>query len=153
VQPHPYENVKIRPFRPYIVYDFSEFITAPDSAIANEKKIEMDYFYNDMEDKLKKIFSCLFADDKEEIWVTSWQHELYSFNPDLPFELDEFDEWLEPALPNGDYSFFLTKDYKNGIFGDGINFRLAFFGDKILSCLSKNMPSLLQKSAFQLSEE
>lgn len=74
------------------------------------------------------------ASNGEELYALNWQHDCYAFNPDLPFEKDEFNEWLIPVFPNGDYLFFLTKDFKNGIFADGINFTFSFWGMNSLTC-------------------
>jgi hypothetical protein len=72
--------------------------------------------------------------------VYDWQHDCYEFNPRLPFEKDEFNQWLIPIYPNGDYYFFVTKDWKNVVFVDGLNPSIYLFGEKIISLFEQNKP-------------
>lgn len=78
----------------------------------------------------------------ETMYALDWRHNCFEFNPLLPFEKDEFGEWLIPAFPNGDYLFFLLKDLKSGVFADGINLKVSFFGEKILKTLDNFNPIL-----------
>ena len=58
------------------------------------------------------------------MYALDWQHQCYSFNPFLPFEKiwSSGIEMGNPALSKWrSLHFFLTKDFKNGIFGDGIH--------------------------------
>lgn len=82
----------------------------------------------------------------KRLYAFNWQHECYSFLPGLPFEKDEFAEWFIPVFPNGDYLFFVMHDFSNGIFADGINCKISFWGEAIINTLNSNMPSMLLKS-------
>ena len=85
-------------------------------------------FSDGLEKKFREIFQVLSKKKGERLYALDWHHDCYSFDPFLPFERDTYpDTWLIPALPNGDHHFFLTKDFKNGIFGDGIHFSISFF--------------------------
>ncbi len=76
------------------------------------------------------------------MYALNWQHDCYSFLPELPFEKDQFDEWLIPIFPNGDYLFFLTKNFQNGVFADGINLSISIFGKDIIREFEINKPSM-----------
>lgn len=85
----------------------------------------------------------------KRMYALNWKHEGYSFDPELPFEPgDVYDKWLVPAFPNGDYIFFLTHDFKNGIFGDGINFRISLWGKEIIEALEANCPEMLKENSL-----
>lgn len=88
-------------------------------------------FFNKLEEKAIDLF--LNIAKNERIYALSWQHDCYSFNPNLPFEKDEFEDWIVPIFPNGEYAFFITRDFKNGIFGDGVNMSMAFFGNDFVN--------------------
>jgi hypothetical protein len=61
------------------------------------------------------------------------------------FELDEFNDWLIPLFPNGDYTFFLTSDFKNILFADGINFTISFAGEDIVQEVKSLAINILNK--------
>ena len=89
--------------------------------------------YSSLENKFLSVFKTLTKKKGERMYALDWQHDCYSFDPFLPFERDGcFEEWLIPAFPNGDHLFFLTKDFKNGIFGDGIHHSISFFGKEMV---------------------
>jgi hypothetical protein len=77
--------------------------------------------------------SCFQAiADQKLLFAFNWQHECYEFNPFLPFETDEFDEWLAPVFPNGDYIFFFNHDFSEGLFVDGIHFKIHAWGSRMV---------------------
>ncbi len=53
----------------------------------------------------------------ERLYALVWQHQSYDFDPRQPLEKDEFDEWIIPILPNGDYYIFLESEFDNVWFG------------------------------------
>lgn len=61
-----------------------------------------------------KVLSALRSQSsqKEKIYVLDWQHECYWFYPHKNFQ-----KWLIPILPDGDYYIFLAEDFRFGIFG------------------------------------
>lgn len=95
-------------------------------------------------DDLKLLLSNSVEIDQRMI-ALCWKSDSYLFNPRGKFELDEFGEWLVPALPNGDLTFFLDGELENGVFGDGINEQMVFFGDRILDNLKMNPDLLFHK--------
>ena len=73
----------------------------------------------------------------KNIIALDWQHECFSFNPYLPFDRFENDTWGIPFLPDGDSTFFLTNDFSNGVFGDGINLQICFWGKELLDAFKE----------------
>lgn len=129
-QPHEQTEIIFLP-NPNLTFNISDFYN--------------DGYVDDIYDELHSVAIKWFIDifDKERLYAVSWQHEGYSFLPNLPFEYDEFGEWLIPVFPNGDFNFFLSKDLKNGIFADGINFSISFFGEDLLKSIIINRPKIL----------
>jgi len=91
------------------------------------------------------VLNCFREIHEDLLYALNWQHDCYSFSPNQPFELDEFGEWIIPVFPNGDYIFFLTKSLEEGIFADGINCSIVFFGERLIDSLMENMPKMFIK--------
>ncbi len=98
--------------------------------------------YDNLHIVSKNVFSDLT--NGERMFALSWQHNSYSFDPNLPFEEDEFGEWMIPIFPNGDFNFFVTSNLANGVFADGINLSISIFGDKIIRAFSLNNPEIFK---------
>ncbi len=119
------------------------------------RTFDISSFYNDgfreeLYENLHEIVLSWFKkiSNGKRMYALNWQHDGYSFACDLPFEKDEFDEWLVPVFPNGDYLFFLTSNFKNGIFADGIHLRFSIWGEDIFGALESATPDIL-KSKIQ----
>ena len=99
-------------------------------------------------DDLHKLALIWFKEISKgkRMYALNWQHDCYTFSADLPFEKDEFDEWLISVFPNGDYLFFANSDFKNGIFADGINLTFSLWGEDIIKECECKMPEILIKS-------
>lgn len=98
-------------------------------------------FREDLYNDLHKCIVLWFKNisKEKEMYALDFQHDCYSFNSNLLFEKDEFDEWLIPVFPNGD----LTFNFKNGIFADGINLKIHIWGDDFLREYILNKPIML----------
>ena len=67
---------------------------------------------------LKKI-------SNNDIYALDWQHDCFEYNPNenIEFEYHYHDEdrdvevYFPTYFPNGDYHFFVSKDFSYGIFG------------------------------------
>lgn len=127
-----YENLKFNPY------------SKEEKIISKLKKttISLRKYFNELEDEqfyekfnnaaLETLKSMV--NKNESIIALNWQHDSFSFNPNLNFELDEFGDWLVPIFPNGDYTFFLTNNFENIIFCNGIDLEISFFGERLQSC-------------------
>jgi hypothetical protein len=88
------------------------------------------------------------------IYALDWQHECFSFNPNLSFDRFENGDWGIPFLPDGDSTFFLTNDYSNGIYGDGINLQICFWGDELLNAFNSiEIPKILTNIMHTYKQE
>lgn len=134
-----YEELHFSPFESYL-------IILPDP----KKDFDISKYYDDgfsqeLYDDLHKdaLFWLKKVSKGKRIFALNWQHDCYSFNTDLPFEKDEFDEWLVPVFPNGDYIFFMTNDFSSGIFADGINLKLSIWGEALMRAFECKKPEML----------
>lgn len=93
-----------------------------------------DGFSEDLFDDLHACAKSWFmkVSSGRKLYAVTWQHEGYAFYPDQQYPEDEFGEWPIPVFPNGDYSFFLTSEFKNGIFSDGLGLKIILFGKEII---------------------
>ncbi len=85
--------------------------------------------------KLEEYAINLFTSVSEpgdRFYALDWQHEGYDFDPWAPMDRNEFNEWIIPVLPNGDYYIFLTKDFKNVWFGHPWEQTITLIGDEIV---------------------
>jgi hypothetical protein len=98
--------------------------------------------YSNLHESILSLFKKIAKGGR--MYALNWQHDCYSFSPYLLFEKDEFDEWLVPVFPNGDYLFFLTEDFDNGIFADGVNLKFSIWGENIVTALEYEVPIMLQ---------
>jgi hypothetical protein len=86
-------------------------------------------------DKLEQFAIDLFTSISkpgDRLYALDWQHECYDFDPRMQPDRNDFDEWIVPALPNGDYYIFLTKDFNNVWFGHPWERTITLIGDDIV---------------------
>ncbi len=98
--------------------------------------------YDELHDYTLNLFRILSS---KKVYALDWMHDCFVFDPNLPFELDEFEEWLISVFPNGDFVFFITENLENIIFADGINSKIYFLGREIVEFLKLNRPKILDK--------
>ena len=92
-------------------------------------------------DKLEDFAIHLFkhiSNPGDRFYALNWQHDCYDFDPREPMDRDEFNHWVVPVLPNGDYHIFLTKDFNNLWFGHPWEKTITFIGDEIVRQMQKN---------------
>jgi hypothetical protein len=87
------------------------------------------------------------------MYALEWQSTTYSFDPNLPFERDKFNEWLIPAFPAGELFCFLNDELTDGVFGDGWNGRIIIWGDNLLKAFETIKPKMLLKARVIYSIE
>jgi hypothetical protein len=119
---------------PFITYDISDYFGDSTDLDA----------YDDLEEKALDAFkeSTLV---EEYILALDWQHECFWVNPRLEFERDEFGEWTIPIFPNGDYYFFIQKDFKWGYLGHPWERSITIFGKELINAFDKYKPSMFRK--------
>lgn len=97
-------------------------------------KEKWDIFMREMETNALNAFQDCTSEN-ERIYALNWQHQGYTFNPRLEMERNEFDEWLIPLIPDGDYCLFLQKDLEWGILGIPFKNEIIVFGEKFTNSL------------------
>ncbi len=127
----PHEKKVINLTTPNICFDISSFYN---DGFREE-------LYDNLNESALQWFKNVYSGIK--MYALNWQHDCYSFNPNFPFEKDEFEEWLIPVFPNGDYLFFLTSDFNNGIFADGINLKFSLWGEDLIKAFEFIKPMIL----------
>lgn len=88
-------------------------------------------------------FQRLLPSESDCLYALDWQHRCYKFFPHVSFELNEFDEWVIPIIPDGDYHIFIERDFTWGIFGHPWELTMCIFGPHLLAMLREHSPHLL----------
>lgn len=116
----------------------SPFISYNISAYRNWSgdKDEYEKVYKDLEDKSLLAFQELTNKD-EYFYALDWQHPCYWVNPFIEFPRDEFNEWIIPVFPDGDYYFFIQKDFKWGFLGHPWEKTITIFGKGLIQVFEK----------------
>ncbi|MBY0214567.1 DUF2716 domain-containing protein [Priestia aryabhattai] len=140
-----YKNFKFKPsiakfpsFKvpyPFITYDISDYF--------GESLPGVDT-YDDLEEKALLAFKENTLAE-EYILALNWQHDCYWVNPRLKFERDEFGEWTIPIFPDGDYYFFIQKDFKWGFLGHPWEQSITIFGKDLISTFDKHKPIMFRE--------
>jgi hypothetical protein len=121
---------------PFITYDIS-----PYRNWSGELE-EYEEIYKDLEEKSLFAFQAL-TNDNEYFYALDWQHPCYWVNPFLEFPRDEFNEWIIPILPEGDYYFFIQKEFNWGFLGHPWEETITVFGKELIQVFEKNNPRML----------
>jgi hypothetical protein len=98
-------------------------------------------------DELEKFAIQLFrgiTKPGERLYALDWQHPCYDFDPRKEMDRDEFDEWIVPVVPNGDYYIFLTKDFTNIWFGHPWEETITLIGNDIVNKAEEINPIFLK---------
>ncbi|MGG0651138.1 DUF2716 domain-containing protein [Bacillus mycoides] len=119
--------------RPYIAYDISDCF--------EEKWTDEDYNNFDQE-ILRSLIAC--TKRNEYIYALDWQHDSYWMNPRLDLKEDD-DQWEIPYIPNGDYYFFLQKDFRWGYLGHPWEKVIYIFGEELIENFKELRTSLFKK--------
>ena len=123
------------PPSPFIKYDISE--------CHDEELIR------DLEVKSVKAFQQC-TQQGERIYALDWQHDCYLFDARLEFpkhvswRVDNRD-WIVSIHPDGDYHFFLARDFSWGVLGHPWENTITLYREKFIHSLAKEQPLMLQK--------
>ncbi|MDE5414265.1 DUF2716 domain-containing protein [Alkalihalobacterium chitinilyticum] len=119
---------------PYITFDISHYFRQSEDMNA----------YDDLEEKALLVFQQNTLKD-ESIYALNWQHECYWVNPHLELKKDEFNEWKVPIFPNGDYYFFIHKNFRWGYLGHPWEKTVTVFGKEVVTAFKKHQPIMFQR--------
>ena len=77
------------------------------------------------------------------VYALDWQHQGYKFYPDRAGSAGN-DEWIIPALPDGDYHLFVEKSLAFGWLGHPWEQTICVFGQPLLVALKNNRPKVFR---------
>ncbi|GGE71577.1 DUF2716 domain-containing protein [Priestia taiwanensis] len=115
---------------PFITYDISHCFEEAE--------------YDDLEEKVWCVFQELTLSN-EYILALDWQHECYWVNSHLNFGKDEFVGQILSLFPDGDYYFFIQKDFKWGYLGHPWEKSITIFGEELVNAVHKHKPRMFHK--------
>lgn len=106
-----------------------------------------EYWSAEQEKIVNEIFKSLSDDD---IYALDWQHDCFEYNPKEEIELgynyhdDDRDcqVYFPSYYPNGDYYFFVSKDWQYGMFGHPWRREIYLIGDKLINEFAKKEKEL-----------
>lgn len=122
----------------FITYDVSLYLNG---------SVDVDIYeeaYNDLEKKSLLVFQEL-TQRNEYMYALDWQHSCYWINPRLEFPKSEFDEWTVPIFPDGDYYFFIQKNFEWGLLGHPWERTITIFGEKLIRAFVEDQPIMFQE--------
>ena len=96
----------------------------------------------DLHDKAHEIFRRVTSAG-DFLYALDWQHQCYKFFPDRLGSPND-NEWMIPALPNGDYYIFLEKSLKFGWLGHPWEQSICMFGQPLLDELKRFRPKVFK---------
>lgn len=129
---HPSVDTKVIPFNfkvKYVCYKLNNYWTAEQEKLVND------------------IFKSLSDDD---LYALEWESDCYEYNPKEEIELgyNYYDEerdcnvYFPSYYPNGDYYFFVSKDWEYGMFGHPWRKEIYLIGDKLINEFAKKEKKL-----------
>lgn len=119
---------------PFITYDVS---------LTVQGLVEFENLNKDLEEKSILAFQEI-TQKNEYIYALDWQHDCYWVNFHIDIPKDEDGSWFVPVYPDGDYSFFFSRNLEFGYLGDPWEKTVTIFGEKLIKAFNKDAPSLFQ---------
>ena len=128
--PHPYDKTK-------------EWLM-PKGTIKKYRIKDTGYIWNEKQESLINEILCKVVN--EEMYALDWQHTCFAYNPNewIPVDYHYFDAernyevWFPTYYPNGDYYFFVSKDWSVGLYGHPWRKELIVVGDQLICEIDKN---------------
>lgn len=86
----------------------------------------------------------------EEMYALDWQHDCFLFDPNerIPMGYAHYDStrdctvYFPEYYPNGDYHFFVSKDWSSGLYGHPWKKELIVVGEKLIIEIEKSRVEL-----------
>lgn len=86
----------------------------------------------EIERELGRILTELTVEG-ERVIALDWNHQGYWIDPRRPFLRNEEGDWMIPAVPDGDYSFFIARNFRWGYLGHPWEGSITLFGEEMIS--------------------
>ena len=78
----------------------------------------------------------------DKVFALDWQHPCFEFALHSSEAAVEPASWPIPVIPNGDYSIFLSADFRLGLFGHPWEATVCVFGESLLTGVRASTPPL-----------
>lgn len=96
----------------------------------------------EQEKRVNNIFKSL---SNENIYALDWKHECFEYNPseNIEYQYHYYDDnrnvevYFPSYYPDGDYHFFISKNWDYGMFGHPWRKELYIFGIKLINGFKK----------------
>lgn len=120
-------------------FSFRPSMTCIPFQIAQNHKIFslLSYWNNNQEAVVNCIFSSI---SNEEIYALDWQHDCFHYAPseNIPLDLSWHDDvrncqvYFLSYYPDGDYHFFISRDFSYGMMGHPWRKEIWVFGQNLI---------------------
>lgn len=120
--------------QPFRTYDVSNYFGT---------SVDIDA-HDDLEIKVLNAFQELTSTD-EFLLALDWQHECFWINPFHEFPKNEFGEWPIPLFPDGDYYFFIEKNFRWGYLGHPWERSISIFGFDLIAAIENHKPKMFHR--------
>ena len=102
------------------------------------------------EDQERLVNQCFQDISSSEMYALDYDHDCFIFDPkeDIPFEYWYYDEerscnvFFPSYYPNGDYHFFVTTDWRFGLFGHPWKQEIDVMGSELIEWFEKHRDDL-----------
>lgn len=112
------------------------------------KKYKLDSYWNKEQEKIvNDIFKEIAT---KEIYALDWQHDCFEFNPneDIEYGYNYYDKerkcnvYFPSYYPDGDYHFFISKDWNYGMLTHPWRKEIYIFGDLLIEKINNKTNEL-----------
>ena len=105
----------------------------------NYKVYKLQSVWNEEQEKI--VNNILKEMSNEDIYALSYQHDCFEFNPseEIGLEYNYYDDirncvvYFPSCYPNGEYNFFISKDFSYGFLGHPWRKEIYIFGDILIN--------------------
>lgn len=105
------------------------------------KKFRLEMLWDENQEAIVNTILCDVIG--EEMYALDWKHDCFLFNPNerIPYGYQYFDSerkcnvYFPEYYPDGDYHFFVSKDWHFGLYGHPWRKELIVVGEKLISAI------------------
>ena len=120
------------------------------------RKYKLEMIWNETQEAI--INSILCEVIGKEMYALDWQHDCFLFDPNerIPTGYEYYDDerecnvYFPEYYPDGDYHFFVSKDWEFGLYGHPWRKELIVVGEELLFAIEKHLTELGLKKSFFL---
>jgi hypothetical protein len=141
----------------FIDYSFSPSIDGPRMWLRPKGTFQTYKLGQIWEEEQEAIVNTIFCKViGEEMYALDWQHDCFLFDPNerIPPGFQYYDSqracnvFFPEYYPNGDYHFFVSKDWSSGLYGHPWRKELIVAGEDLILAIEKNLAELGLKKQY-----